>query len=171
MAPCSYRIELLNKKHDRGHFSSGVEALDTYLRNSAGQDLKRNVASVFVAVEPETDKICGYYTLATGSILYVSVPADEKKDLPKYESLPAVRLGRLAVDASHQRRRLGEFLLYDAFKYAVNQPIAWKFFIVDAKDNAVGFYCRFGLKMFADDKARLYIRRETIIELCNVGNH
>jgi hypothetical protein len=68
MATWSYRIEPLGKKHDRSHFNSGVEVLDTYLRNSAGQDLKRNVASVFVVVEPESGEICGYYTLSAGSI-------------------------------------------------------------------------------------------------------
>jgi GNAT superfamily N-acetyltransferase len=167
MAAWSYRIEPLNKKHERSGFSSGVEALDIYLRNSAGQDLKRDVASVFVAVEPHTDAVCGYYTLAAGSIPYVILPTDERKGLPKYETLPAVRLGRLAIDKNHQGRRLGEFLLYDAFKYALSQSIAWKFFIVDAKDDAIQFYLKFGFKTFADDKTRLYIRREAIMKLCD----
>jgi len=168
MVTWSYRVEALDARHDRGHFDSGVEALDTYLRQTAGQDAKRNVASVFVVVEPETGKVCGYYTLATGSIPLVSIPADERKGLPKYESLPAVRLGRLAIDKKHQGRRLGEFLLYDAFKYAVGQSIAWKFFIVDAKDHATDFYLKFGFKKFADDKTRLYIRREALIKFCNL---
>ena len=166
MVTWSYRIEPLSKKHDRGHFNSGVEALDTYLRNSAGQDLKRDVASVFVVVEPETGVICGYYTLATGSILFVSIPVDERKSLPKYESLPAVRLGRLAIDKNHQGRRLGEFLLYDSFKYALSQSIAWKFFIVDAKEHAINFYLKFGFNAFADDRTRIYIRREALFKYC-----
>ena len=170
MAAWSYRIEPLEKKHDRRHFNSGVEALDVYLRDTAGQDLKRNVASVFVAIEPDKGEICGYYTLAAGSIPYVNVPVDERKNLPKYESLPAVRLGRLAIDKNHQGRRLGEFLLYDAFKYALCQSIAWKFFIVDAKSHAIKFYLKFGFKAFADDKIRLFIRREALVKLCNAGN-
>ena len=162
MVAWSYRIEALNKRHDRSNFYSGVEALDTYLRCLAGQDVKRNVASVFVVLEPDTDEICGYYTLAAGSIPYISVPIDERKNLPRYESLPAIRLGRLAIDKKHQGRRLGEFLLYDAFKYAVCQSTTWKFFIVDVKDNAVKFYLKFGFKAFTDDKTRLYIRREAL---------
>jgi len=151
MVTWSYHIKPLNRNHDRSHFNSGVEALDIYFRQMAWQDLKRDVASVFVAVKPDTDDVCGYYTLATGSIPYVSIPADERKRLPKYESLPAIRLGRLAIDKNHQGRRLGEFLLYDAFKYAINQSIAWKFFIVDAKEHAIQFYLKFGFKGFADD--------------------
>ena len=165
MAAWSYRIEPFDKRHDRSHFESGVEALDTYLRQIAWQDLKRNVASIFVVVDSETNKICGYYTLATGSIPYVSVPADERKGLPKYESLPAVRLGRLAIDKNHQGQRLGEFLLYDSFKYAVSQSIAWKFFIVDTKNHAVSFYLKFGFKTFIADKTKLYIRREALVKL------
>jgi ribosomal protein S18 acetylase RimI-like enzyme len=169
MAAWSYRIEPFDKKHDRSHFDSGVEALDIYLRQTAGQDSKRDVASVFVVVDSDTNKICGYYTLAAGSIPYVSVPEDERKGVPKYESLPAVRLGRLAIDKNHQGRRLGEFLLYDAFKYAVSQSIAWKFFIVDAKNHAIGFYLKFGFKAFADDKTKLYIRREALVKLFDVS--
>ena len=166
MATWSYRIEPLGRGHDRSRFNSGVEALDVYLRSSAGQDLKRDIASVFVVVETETGEVCGYYTLAAGSIPFLSVLFDERKSLPKYESLPAVRLGRLAIDKNYQGRRLGEFLLYDAFKYAVNQSIAWKFFIVDAKEHAVNFYLKFGFKAFADDKTRLYIRREALMRFC-----
>ena len=169
MAAWSYRIEPLDKRHDRSRFNSGIEALDIYLRNLAGQDLKRDVASVFVAVKPDTYEICGYYTLAAGSIPYVSVSADERKGLPKYESLPAVRLGRLAIDKNHQGRRLGEFLLYDAFKYAASQSIAWKFFIVDSKDHAINFYLKFGFKAFVDDRTRLYIRRDSFIKLFDIS--
>jgi predicted GNAT family N-acyltransferase len=169
MATWSYRIEPLGESHDRSRFFSGVEALDVYLRQTAGQDLKRNVASVFVAVDSKTDEICGYYTLATGSIPYVSIPSEERKQLPEYDSLPAIRLGILAIDKSCQGRRLGEFLLYDAFKLAVSQSVAWKFFIVDAKARAAGFYLKFGCKTFSDDKTKLHIRREALEKLLDVS--
>jgi len=37
-------------KHDRAIFSCGVAALDDWFRLRAGQDEKRNVARVFVAI-------------------------------------------------------------------------------------------------------------------------
>jgi hypothetical protein len=38
-------------KHDRAAFSCGVVALDEWFRFRAGQDEKRNVARVFVAID------------------------------------------------------------------------------------------------------------------------
>jgi len=42
-------------KHDRAAFSCGVAARDDWFRQRAGQDEKRNVARVFVAI----DDCCG----------------------------------------------------------------------------------------------------------------
>ena len=39
--------------HDRTRFDSGAPELDRYLRAVASQDLKRNVARLFVAVQPD----------------------------------------------------------------------------------------------------------------------
>ena len=62
------RIEPLSDQHDRERFASGVEPLDRYLRQQAGQDAKRRVASCFVLVR-EGDRVpIAYYTLAATSI-------------------------------------------------------------------------------------------------------
>ena len=48
----SITIEPLGSSHDRTTFSSGVAALDRYLRELATQDAKRRVSNCFVAVAP-----------------------------------------------------------------------------------------------------------------------
>jgi hypothetical protein len=100
-------IESLQGHHLKAQVSCGHEALDTYLQKQAGQDLRRNIASVFVAVENGSDKIAGYYTLATAEIPYIQLQSGAQKTMPRYGALPAVRLGRLAVDVSCQGQRLG----------------------------------------------------------------
>ena len=40
------------KAHDRTAFSCGSPELDRYLREHASQDIKRDIARVFVAVRP-----------------------------------------------------------------------------------------------------------------------
>ena len=44
-------------KHDRAAFSCGVAALDNWFRLRAGQDEKRNVARVFVAIDRKSTRL------------------------------------------------------------------------------------------------------------------
>jgi predicted GNAT family N-acyltransferase len=157
-------IEPLERRHDRTDFSCGTEALDAYLQRQAGQDLRRNIASVFVAAENGSNKVVGYYTLAAAEIPYVRLQSDEQKAIPHYGNLPAIRLGRLAIDVSLQGRMLGVLLLMDAVNYSLCLPIAWKFFLVDAKESAVAFYKKFGFVSCIDNDKILYLTRKNAVK-------
>jgi predicted GNAT family N-acyltransferase len=162
-----YSIDPLAKAHGRRSFTSGNEALDTYLKKIAGQDMNRDVATVFVASKqsaPQT--ICGYYTLSTGSIPYTALAWDVQQIMPRYAALPAVWLGRLAVAKNSQGLGLGETLLYDAFLRALTLPIAWAFFVVDAKDDAIEFYTRYGFEACPETKTRLFMLKRDITKIC-----
>jgi GNAT superfamily N-acetyltransferase len=54
-----YLIEPLSAEHDRSRFVSGSEALDRYFREQASQDIKRRIATCFVAVGCETQARTG----------------------------------------------------------------------------------------------------------------
>jgi hypothetical protein len=92
-----FRFELLARHHNRTAFSCGTDELDLYLRQHADQDARRYVAAVHVLYDPTTDLIAGFYTLNAASIasraLSPLIPG-----LPRYPTLPAILLGRLAVD-------------------------------------------------------------------------
>lgn len=95
--PALPRIELLNPAHDRSGFSSGVDALDRYLRTQAGQDARKTIAAPFLTLMPD-GAVGGYYTLAATAVPALELPAETVRKLPKYPLLPATLLGRLAVD-------------------------------------------------------------------------
>jgi ribosomal protein S18 acetylase RimI-like enzyme len=136
----AFVIEPLGR-HDRSCFSSGVIPLDRYLREQASQDVRRNIASCFVAVEMATSAIAGYYTLAATSVQATDLPPDILKRLPRYASLPAALVGRLAVDQRFQRRRLGGALLTDGALRVIKGDLKAFILVVDAKDdNAAAFY-------------------------------
>jgi GNAT superfamily N-acetyltransferase len=157
----------LTKAHDRRSFTSGNEALDTYLKKIARQDMNRDVATVFVAArQSDPQAVCGYYTLSTGSIPYVALTGGLQQIMPRYTTLPAVWLGRLAVAKNCQRQGLGETLLYDAFLRALTLPIAWAFFVVDAKDDAIEFYTRYGFEACPETKTRLFMLKRDIVKIC-----
>jgi ribosomal protein S18 acetylase RimI-like enzyme len=147
-----YKIELLSSKHDRGSFRCGESDLDRYLQHQALQDVKRKFASVFVAVELTSGVVHGFYSLSMA------------RKMPRYPTVPAVRLGRLAVHLDFQGIGLGTHLLIDAMNRVLKNEIAWTSFIVDVKSDKVRdwYTTSFGFQSFLDNKNHLYLMRKTI---------
>ena len=106
-------IELL-ADHDRENFACGTEPLDRYFTSQVTQDVRRHLTNCFVAVEVEMGIIAGYYAIAAASIPTPDLPEVVTKKLPRYPSLPAIRVGRLAIDLRFQGKGLGGALLADA---------------------------------------------------------
>jgi ribosomal protein S18 acetylase RimI-like enzyme len=115
MSAQPFRLVTLDAGHDRKRFDSGSAPLDRYLREQAAQDIRRRVAACFVAVTDE-QRIAGYYTLASASVALNDLPEATAKKLPRYPSVPAVRMGRLAVDRDFKGAGLGGALLADALR-------------------------------------------------------
>ena len=160
------RIEPLSDRHDRESFASGVEPLDRYLRQQAGQDARRRVATCFVLVSGEDRVPLGYYTLAATSIVLAELPEALAKRLPRYPVVPATLMGRLAIDARHQGRGHGEFMLLDAFSRVLENEIASYAFVVDAKDDkAAQFYQRYRFRYLVDGGQRLFVPMAEIAKL------
>ena len=163
-----YLIQPLGAHHDRSVFSCGVEPLDGYFRDRAGQDLRRNISTPFVLVHRATQAVSGFYTLANTAIALCELPPDVAQKLPKYPFVPATLLGRLAVDVKHQGKGLGEFILLDALRRsrAASEQVASFAVVVDAKDEpAAAFYRKYGFCVFPSTNGRLFQPMTTIGQL------
>lgn len=161
-----YEVVPLAARHDRRVFTCGVEALDRYLRDQAGQDARRHAASVLVAEERATGAVQGFYTLSMASVLIDRLPEEVARRMPRYPTLPAVRLGRLTVHVDARGQGLGTHLLMDALARSLESEIAWVACLVEAKDEkARAFYLPFGFRCFADDATHQYLMRGTIAPL------
>lgn len=137
-----FQVRPLPADLDRKAFCSGAEPLDRYLREQITQDVRRRVAACFVALTTEpVPRLVGYYTLASASLLLADLPAATARKLPRYPSVPAVRMGRLAVDQAFKGQGLGGTLVADALDRAIRSEIAAHALMVDAKDDtAAAFY-------------------------------
>lgn len=154
----AFRLEPLGGEHERSGHRCGEDALDRYFETQVTQDIRRRVANCFVAVENATGNIAGWYTISAASIPLVDLPSDEIKRLPRYPVVPAVRIGRLAVDLRFQGQGLGGALLADAAARALKAEAAAFALLVDAKnDSAVAFYERFGFRVFASRPLTLFL--------------
>lgn len=155
------RVEAL-ADHERSGFACGEPALDTYLRTQATQDIRRRVANCFVAVEVASGSIAGFYTLSSASVVMTELPPELTKRLPRYPSLPAVRIGRLAIDSRFHGQGLGGALLADAAARVVSAAAAAYALLVDAKsESAVRFYEHHGFRRFSSAERSLFLPLET----------
>lgn len=142
---------------DRSGFSCSQEALDSYLKTQASQDMKRRVAACFVAIDNATGKVAGYYTLSAAQVLLSDLGPEWQKKLPRYPAVPSVRLGRLAIDREYQGRKLGAALLANAVARALRSDIAAHMMIVEAKDyQAAAFWRHHGFRPDPAQPLRLY---------------
>ena len=143
--------------HDRSTFCSGSKPLDRYLQQQATEDMRRRVATCFVALA-SNQCIAGYYTLASASLLLSDLPASIRKKAPRYPTVPTVRMGRLAVHQAFQGQGLGGALLADALARAARSEIAAYALMVEAKDGAAAaFYRHHGLIALPDAAQTLFL--------------
>ncbi len=157
------RIEPLGSQHDRTSFSCGQPDLDAWFRQRAGQDERRNIARVFVAVDDQIG-IVGFYSLGAFTLALNDVPADLARKLPRYEAIPAALIGRLARDERARGQGLGDLLLADAITRTLGASRALAVFaiVVDAKDErAEQFYRAFGFQSFPSRPDRMFMLTST----------
>lgn len=161
--------EPLGKGHNRAAFSCGKESLDNYLKRQASQDRRRNLARVFVKTDDDEPRtIAGYYTLSALSITFDDLPEEKSRKLPNYRHVPAVLIGRLAVNQRHQERGLGKVLLVDALKRIITQGSELGIYAVVVEpidDEAARFYRRYGFLKFPGRADRLFLPTDTVRQL------
>lgn len=162
MSGAPFRLVPLDAACDRTAFHSGSEPLDRYLREQVTQDIRRRVAACFVALTSDA-RIAGYYTLASASVMLADLPAGLGKKLPRYPTIPAVRMGRLAVDDAFKGQGLGGALLADALERTIRSEIAAYALLVDAKDaSAAGFYLYHGFIALPNSSLTLFFPLATL---------
>ncbi|MQT15255.1 GNAT family N-acetyltransferase [Segnochrobactrum spirostomi] len=159
-------IEPLSRAHDRGGFTCGNERIDLYFRETVSQDVKRNYATCFVALEKATDQIAGFYTLSSSNVPLTAVPQPFARKLPRYPAVPAVLIGWLGRHRDYAGQGLGEALLFDAIKTVADAPIGAHAIFADAiDDNAASFYASFGFVELIKRPRTLFLPIATALSL------
>jgi GNAT superfamily N-acetyltransferase len=103
-------------RHDRASFDSGEPALDEWLRRYAGQNRRRDTAATWVIATPG-DVVVAYVSVAMTAIERGAAPDPVAKHAP--DPVPALLLGRLAVDHRYAARGIGTALVAHVLATAV----------------------------------------------------
>jgi GNAT superfamily N-acetyltransferase len=148
------RPELLDPaRHDRSGFDCGEAALDDWLRRYAGQNRRRDTAATWVIATPE-ERVVAYASLAMTAIDRSAAPRAVAKRAP--DPVPALLLGRLAVDQEHAGLGIGTALVAYALATAIelNAKAACRAVLVTALDpRARAWWERLGFHPFHPDDA------------------
>ena len=161
---CTIHDNRVNRKN----FDCGVPELNEYLKKYARQNDIRGIAKTFVAIpEIGSENAAGYYCVSMAEIKQESLPEIYRRGIPRYP-VPAMRLGKLAVDLSMQGKGLGKKLLINCFEKSIRLSSEVGIFavIVDAKNQPVKqFYLKYGFIPFEDNELSLFIPLATITKL------
>jgi predicted GNAT family N-acyltransferase len=134
----------------RDSFDCEKPSLNNFLKQYARQADERNTARTFVALDEENKKIAGYVSLANTSLEKQAATGLIKTTV---NPIPALLIGRLAVDVNYRGRRLGEKLLVFAFEkaLAINEMSGIQAIVVDTIDaDAEAFYDKYGFQKIKD---------------------
>ncbi|WP_081375902.1 GNAT family N-acetyltransferase [Serratia fonticola] len=136
---------LLTEAHILQPFDCGNEVMNDWLCRRAMKNQRQNACRTFVICLEDTQRVVGYYSLATGSVSHADVGRSLRQNMP--DPVPIILLGRLAVDICTQGHHFGKWLLNDAVRRVSNlaDQVGIKAIMVHAiDDQARAFYEYFG---------------------------
>ena len=161
-----WTITEFDKKYSRSDFDCGLPKLNEYIKTYISQDLRRGLTRAYVAIDPESTKIVGYYTLSSAQVGCHEVPDKWKKKVGVYP-VPCSLIGRLAVDRTMQGKGLGEFLLMEAMRRTARLSEEVGIYAMDVfaiSERAKAFYVRYGFVELMDEERHLYMHIKTVRE-------
>ena len=161
----------------RADFDCGNASLNDWLRSHASQHEKSGMSRTTLAVpkkgtlatwhavgfeDVDDTTILGFFSLSAAQI-----PLDQLPQGKHPKSVPAIRMGRLAVHRLAQGRGFGELLLMEAIARAAETSAAIGVggLFVDAKDEkAAAFYAKYGFQPSLDDPLKLWLSLKNLLQ-------
>jgi len=142
--------------HDLTQFDSGELSLNQWLQQRAVRNEERGASRTYV-INVE-GRVIGYYCLATASIASELAPGHLRRNMPN--PIPAIVLGRLAVDRHWHGQGLGKALLRDAVlrTVQVSELVGVKVLLVHVlSEAALQFYLAHGFHSFPLSSHTLFL--------------
>lgn len=143
---------------DTTEFDSGEESLDRYLAHRALANHLADLGRCYVCIDADTNRVIGYYTLSAVAVEHADLAGKVRRNAPN--PVPAVLMGRLAIDTTAQGSGLGRHLVRDAIlsTLAAADSIGVRMLLVHAlHDRAAAFYESLGFSRSPTDPLHLYL--------------
>ena len=136
---------LLTSEHRLDGFDCGEPTLNDWLARRALGNQQASSSRTWVVIDEPARTVVAYYASSTASVIRAAAPRHIARDQPA--DLPAILLGRMAVDSRHQGKGFGAAMLKHFITKAleVSEIVGARLVLVHAKDaHANGFYRHHG---------------------------
>jgi GNAT superfamily N-acetyltransferase len=161
---CNYTVRKLEPTDSVNSFKTGSSSfapLKTFIQKQAKNFQAAHVAQSYVAVNDDC-VVLGFVALTCSEIdIRNGYGLADCEQASRYDSLPAIKIARLAIDSRHRQMGIGSNLIAHALDIAIGQispAIGCRFIIADAKKEAISFYLNQGFTLLDTDDNK---KRET----------
>lgn len=169
-----YYFETLAEEHDLTKFSCDSEDLNDFLKNDAlnQQNEKLNLTKLVIC----DGEIVGFVSILSDTIPLKNIRDDEARfnikphftNVSKNKLLPAIKIGRFAIDNKYSGNGLGSHILRNVInniKYISKNYVGLRFVIVEGYAKAYSFYVTHNnFKNLKKDDEVIINKLEKIIE-------
>ena len=148
--------ELLADSHNTADFDCGDEVLNNWLKQTAPRNQREGSSRTWVVADD--NRVVAFYASSTAVLTRVQATKRAARNQP--DPLPAMLLGRLAVDRDNQGKGLAAALLKHFLLKAleVSQHTGIRLVLVHANDDqAASFYRHFGFQPSPIDQLTLML--------------
>jgi len=149
--------EPLNLNHDVSDFQSASVDLNDWLKDRAIKSEGDTARTYVVTVG---NKVIAYYCLSTAIVTRSIAIRSVSRNSP--DPIPAILIGRLAVDSRWTGKGIGTGLLKDVVQriLGASQIVGARVIIVEAKEGSESFYTKWDFKPSFIQPRKLMIRLE-----------
>lgn len=146
----NYYFEILNEKHDLSNFECDSNDLTNFLKNDAlkQQDMNLNLSQLVIC----DNEIVGFFSLLTDTLKLKTLENNNLKkeiklelDISENNEIPAIKIGRLAIDKKYSKKGLGSHILRNILLSILNlskTKVGLRFVTVDAYATSLNFYVK-----------------------------
>ncbi len=110
---------LLSGSDDLSVFDCRSAEQTEWLQRRARQAHSAGTARVYVVTEPDSSVVVGYYAWCMASLGIEAAPDRLRRGAGRYPQ-PVALLARLGVDAGHENRQIGRWMLKHAVENAIS---------------------------------------------------
>lgn len=148
-----YKFETLTKEHDLSNFECESEDLNDFIKNDAlkQQEDKINITKLITCDE----KVVGFVSLLADTIPLKNIRDNDVRfnlkphynedieKVPKNKPLPAIKIGRFAIDKKYDGGGLGTHILrnvINSIRRLSENDVGLRFIVVEGYASAYNFY-------------------------------
>lgn len=144
---------ILNERDGVIEFCCGNNGIDDFIHKEAliFQNERLGVTYVF----RHEKKIIAFVTLSMANLRKEKLENEDKLEYGR-EHYPALQISQLAVCNEYQKSKIGTFLCDFCFDRALkfSERIGCRFLILNARQEVIGFYEKYGFKLLPDQDKR-----------------